>query len=107
MLLDDYQHAASTTATPAARTLSYLVLGLCGEAGEIADHAKKVLRDDGGSLTVDRQRQLLAEVGDCLWYIASICTTLDVSLSQVAESNLAKLKDRHARGVICGAGDAR
>jgi len=47
------------------------------------------------------------EVGDCLWYIANICTDLGLGMENIAQRNLDKLNSRLARGVIQGSGDNR
>jgi hypothetical protein len=72
--LNQYQDGAGRTAVyPGGRTIDgllYVTTGLNGEAGEIAEHAKKALRDDGGELTDERKAALLAELGDVCWYCA-------------------------------------
>jgi NTP pyrophosphatase (non-canonical NTP hydrolase) len=85
----------------------YLALGLCGEAGEVAENIKKMLRDDEGKLTHDRQERLMNELGDVLWYLAQLATELKVPLNFVAEKNIAKLKSRSERGVLHGSGSNR
>jgi len=87
--------------------LAYAALGLAGEAGEIANKAKKVLRDSNGELTQERRAAMAAELGDVLWYIAALAKELDVSLAQVAQANLDKLASRQARGTLQGSGDQR
>jgi NTP pyrophosphatase (non-canonical NTP hydrolase) len=108
MEINHYQRMAHLTAKyPAERALEYLVLGLASEAGEVAGKLKKVIRDDDGEMGSDKRCQLVNEVGDVLWYIAEIATTLNTSLSVVAQENLDKLSSRDARGVIGGSGDSR
>jgi len=46
-------------------------------------------------------------LGDVLWYLAQVCTEINLSLDEVAEANIAKLLDRLERGVIKGDGDNR
>ena len=106
---NDYQKAAATTADYArmGRNPNYPALGLAGEAGEVCEHIKKVERDDAGIVTPKRLEALKKEIGDVLWYIATLCTELDLSLADVAQGNLDKLADRKARGVIHGSGDER
>ena len=104
----DYQVAAVRTAIyPRDVAKLYLALGLCGEAGEIAEHIKKSVRDSGGVITADRQATLAKEAGDVLWYLTMLCTELDLSLDEVARANLDKLRDRANRGVLSGNGDQR
>jgi len=85
----------------------YPTLGLCGEAGEVADKVKKVLRDRGGSFDAAVIDDLRLELGDVLWYVAQLATELELDLADIAEANLAKLADRAARNVIAGSGDRR
>jgi NTP pyrophosphatase (non-canonical NTP hydrolase) len=85
----------------------YPTLGLTNEAGEVAGKIKKIFRDKGGQISADDRQALKSELGDVLWYLAQICTELDLSLEEVAEFNLQKLFSRLERGQICGDGDAR
>lgn len=102
LTLAEYQTRAFTTAFPNARTVEYMVLGLCSEAGEVAGKLKKKIRDG-----VFDRGAALDEIGDVLWYVAGLCTVLDAELSDVAEGNLTKLKSRAERNVIRGSGDVR
>ena len=83
------------------------VLGLTGEAGETADKIKKILRDKDGALTEEDRAGIAKELGDVLWYLASIARYLDISLSEVAALNITKLEDRYQRNKIHGSGDER
>ncbi|KEF42788.1 MAG: hypothetical protein ER33_04425 [Cyanobium sp. CACIAM 14] len=85
----------------------YPTLGLCGEAGEVADKVKKVLRDRGGQFSPEVRDDLLLELGDVLWYVAQLATELGLDLETVASANLAKLASRADRNVIGGSGDRR
>jgi NTP pyrophosphatase (non-canonical NTP hydrolase) len=110
MTFDEYQKQAMTTAIihdNGLNDLMHWVLGVNGEAGEIAEKLKKVIRDRDGELTEDDKKGILKEVGDVLWYIAALANHLDASLEKIAEENLAKLADRNRRGVIQGKGDNR
>jgi NTP pyrophosphatase (non-canonical NTP hydrolase) len=78
-------------------------LGLVGEAGEVAEKVKKYIRDG----TMPTQEDMVKELGDVLFYVAALSTYWGVSLSEVAERNLAKLYSRKARGVLGGSGDNR
>jgi NTP pyrophosphatase (non-canonical NTP hydrolase) len=104
-----YQTQSRTTAKypPIGHGVIYPVLGLTNEAGEVAGKVKKIFRDKNGLIGEAERAALKAELGDVLWYLAQVCTELDLSLEEVAESNLAKLFDRQERGVIRGEGDNR
>ena len=104
-----YQERSRTTARypDAGRNPIYPTLGLCGEAGEVAEKVKKVLRDGGGAFSEAVRDDLLLELGDVLWDVAQLATELDLSLDTIAETNLAKLASRAARNVIGGDGDRR
>lgn len=84
-----------------------MTLGLVGEAGEIANKVKKIIRDNGGVVTPEQASQIATEVGDVLWYVAALSRELGVDLGEVAQANIQKLTDRQARGVIGGSGDNR
>lgn len=109
MKMNHYQSFARNTAGYPNDTwydgLLYTVLGLNGEAGEVAEKVKKMLRD---SLKLkDCKQGIIDELGDVLWYVASVATELGVSLEEVATGNMYKLEDRMQRGVIHGSGDNR
>lgn len=70
------------------------VLGLCGEAGEVADHLKKGLFHDH----IVSKDFLAKEVGDVLWYCAILAEGLGLSLDTIAEQNIAKLRQRYPEG---------
>ncbi len=77
--------------------LVWNALGLAGEAGEVADSIKKAVFHRHGLSGLDR-KLLAKELGDCMWYIAALCTKLDVSLSDVMEGNIEKLQHRYPDG---------
>lgn len=109
MNFSDYQKRSRVTAQypTIGHPVIYPVLGLANEAGEVAGKIKKVFRDKGGEISAETRDALQAELGDVLWYISQVCTELEISLDDVAESNLAKLLDRQSRGKIRGDGDNR
>ena len=85
----------------------YPTLGLVGEAGEVAEKVKKIIRDKGGILDNESKISIKKELGDVLWYLSNISTELQFELEDIAKINLEKLKSRSARGTICGSGDDR
>jgi len=110
MTFEEYQEEAHQTSFNTAigdDTLLYPVLGLLGEAGEIANKVKKVYRDKGGQFSDGDLSMLFDEISDVMWYVAEICTQCRVSMTDVAKDNLRKLADRAERGVIGGSGDNR
>lgn len=101
--LNEYQKLASKTAIyKSTHAILYPALGLAGEAGEVANKVKKMLRDG------DFNRQAVAaEVGDVLWYVSALCRDLNIDLQDIAMQNLEKLYGRKARGTLKGSGDTR
>lgn len=85
----------------------YPTLGLANEAGEVAGKIKKIFRDKAGVIGENEREALKGELGDVLWYIAQVCTELDISLDAVAHANIEKLYSRLERGKIGGDGDER
>ena len=109
MLLNDYQHESRSTARypDAGNNLIYPTLGLTGEAGEVADKVKKLIRDRDGVVDQSFTEDVALELGDVLWYVAQLATELGLSLDAVASANLRKLKSRSQRGTLGGEGDHR
>lgn len=85
----------------------YPTLGLAGEAGEVAEKIKKIVRDKRGQPVNTDREAILKELGDVLWYISQIATEFGFSLEDVAQTNLDKLASRARRGKIQGSGDDR
>jgi NTP pyrophosphatase (non-canonical NTP hydrolase) len=108
MDLSEYQRQSRRTAEyPREAWLAYPALGLAGEAGEVAEHAKKAIRDDEGKVSDERKAAMSKELGDVLWYVAQLATELGLDLDEIAAQNLEKLFSRQARGVLSGSGDDR
>jgi NTP pyrophosphatase (non-canonical NTP hydrolase) len=85
----------------------YPTLGLAGEAGEVAEKIKKVIRDKGGVVDDETRELIKKELGDVLWYVSQLATELKLSLDDIGETNIKKLYDRLERGKISGNGDSR
>lgn len=85
----------------------YPAFGLCGEAGEVMEVLKRIVRDDGMTLTDDAREELRKEIGDVLWYLAQLCTELGISLDDAAEKNIEKLQKRKMSGTLHGKGGDR
>lgn len=86
--------------------LTYTSLGLAGEAGEVANKVKKILRGDY-SLDAKLIEQLAGELGDVLWYVAQTARRLGLSLDEIAAMNLSKLRLRLNTDTLKGSGDNR
>lgn len=92
---------------------NYPVLGVAGEAGEVAEKWKKVLRNQHGRFAkapkpgVITKDDLAKELGDTLWYIAAVAAELDIDLETVARRNLEKVQNRAKNNAIKGTGDER
>jgi NTP pyrophosphatase (non-canonical NTP hydrolase) len=107
MNFNDYQDQANDLAIyPHESRLVYPALGLTGEAGEVADKIKKIIRDKRTLYALERT-EIAKEVGDVLWYVAALARDLGVDMDTMAQMNLEKLRDRAKRDVIGGSGDNR
>lgn len=108
MQLDDYQENAKKTAIYAPEhRIMYPALGLAGEAGEVANKVKKIMRDGIHKLPSDWKQQLCSEIGDVLWYCAVLADDLNTSLGTIAAQNIEKLERRQSLGTLQGSGDKR
>lgn len=100
MQLEEYQSLASRTSAfyvsgmTSTDSVTMGIMGLCGEAGEVADLIKKSMFH-GHKLDLDK---LKLELGDVLWYIAALATSLGMSLDEIAVGNIAKLQLRYKEG---------
>lgn len=110
MTFEEYQKQALTTVISRGddfKDLLHWVLGINGEAGEVAEKVKKIIRDKDGKVSDTDKQELAKEIGDVLWYLAVFAAHLDVPFEDVAQQNLDKLKSRKDRGVLGGNGDNR
>ena len=101
MTVNEYQKLAMTTLNPALSQKDVLingVMGLCGESGEAIDIIKKWLAQ-GHEL--DKEK-LAKELGDICWYLAETATALGLSLEDIMEANIEKLKKRYPEGFDAG-----
>ena len=88
-------------------SIAYYTLGLCDESGEVAGKIKKLYRDYDGKLTEEYKKEIAKELGDVMWYLAQLCSRLNLTLEEVAQMNIDKLASRLERGHITGNGDNR
>lgn len=127
-LMHEYQRLATRSAIyPGKGTplgLDYVALKLNGEAGELAEHVGKAMRDDNliavgerqpngtynvrfNDLTDERREAIIKEAGDVLWYVCAVANELSIELHEIAATNLTKLADRTRRNMLQGSGDNR
>lgn len=95
--VNEYQTLAMTTLNPQLSKKDALinsVMGLCGESGEAIDIVKKWMAQ-GHELD---KEHLAKELGDIAWYLAEAATALDISLEDIFQSNINKLKQRYPEG---------
>ena len=85
----------------------YPSIGLVGEAGELANKVKKILRDHNGEMDGDMRHEIALELGDVLWYVAELAGAIGYSLGSIAEMNEANLRNRAATNSLRGSGDGR
>jgi NTP pyrophosphatase (non-canonical NTP hydrolase) len=116
---DEYQERSAKTAQyptiavvinggePIPAPWLYPLLGLLGEAGELAEKFKKLLRDDQGIMTLERHKAIQKERGDPLWYLARLAEAAGTTMAEDAQANLDKLASRQERGTLGGDGDDR
>ena len=109
MDFEEYQKRSRKTAIypNKGNDFIYPVLGLVGESGEVAEKIKKVLRDNKGIVDDTRKEEIRKELGDVLWYLTQIAIELDISLNEVARSNIEKLESWMERNKLHGNGDNR
>ena len=111
MTFDEYQKQAVTTAhisydDPIMQN-SIWVMGIAGEAGEVVEKWKKAVAYREGKFDEQQFEDFKKEFADVIWYIAILADSLGLSLDEMMQANVEKLKDRQKRGVIKGAGDNR
>ena len=102
MELNEYQEQADETRLPTA-DLEYLLMGFVGEVGEFYSLLAKSIRDET-DWDVDKVKK---ELGDCLWFLATISADFGLHLNDVAQANIDKLNSRKMRNVLTGSGDDR
>lgn len=110
MTFDEYQKQALSTVLSTGdefKDLLHWVLGITGEAGEVAEKLKKIIRDKDSVVSEEDKRELAKELGDVLWYLAVFAHDLGVPMDEIAQTNLDKLQSRKDRGVLGGSGDNR
>ena len=126
MEFNEYQQNARTTAIY-KHPIMYPALGLAGETGEVCEKVKKLYRDinnfdseyytnpgyvyghteEEEKLILNKKEEIKKELGDVLWYLANLASDFDLTLDEIAKTNIEKLFSRKERGVLKGSGDNR
>lgn len=109
MNMDDYQKKAEKTAfyPDAGGNYIYPTLGLAGEAGEISNKVKKIMRDNKSVVDEAVREDIKKELGDVLWYVAAVAREFGLTMGEIAEANIEKLASRQQRDALKGSGDDR
>lgn len=109
MNFNEYQQKARETAIYPNKDNNFIypTLGLVGEAGEVAEKIKKVIRDENGVISEEKRGEIKKELGDVLWYLANLSKELNIELEDVALGNIEKLFSRMERDKLHGDGDNR
>jgi NTP pyrophosphatase (non-canonical NTP hydrolase) len=109
MTPNQYQTSALQTAIYPNMGQNYIypTLGLVGEAGEVAEKVKKLIRDKDGILSDEDRKNIALETSDICWYVAVLAYELDYTLEEIMQMNIDKLASRQQRGVLSGSGDSR
>lgn len=108
LTMNEYQQLALETAIyPEEYNIVYPALGMAGEAGEVADKVKKVIRDCDADFTPVKCEEIAMEIGDVMWYCAVLADRIGYRLDTIGRMNHRKLKSRQERGALSGSGDHR
>jgi NTP pyrophosphatase (non-canonical NTP hydrolase) len=102
--LNEFQSSIALTYRPG--NIACHGLGIAGEAGEVADIIKKTLYHDEPLplITHPRREAAREELGDVLWYVAAVASDWGLSLNDVAQGNIDKLRERYPNGFVRGGG---
>ena len=108
MDFNTYQETAVETAIyPDTHRILYPALGMAGEAGEVANKVKKLIRDGPEGMADDWKEQIASEIGDVMWYCAALANDINMPLALIAAQNRDKLLARKQKGTLQGSGDTR
>lgn len=109
MTFNDYQKEANKTAIYPDRghNFVYPVLGILGEAGEVAEKIKKIWRDKNNIINEEDKIEIKKEIGDVLWYLSQLATELEIDFDDVANTNILKINSRLEHQQTHGNGDNR
>lgn len=105
--VDDFVDTAKLDDVAKMLRVFYAATGLAGEAGEVANKVKKILRDNRGVIDDEVRQRVLGELGGVFWYLTAISAEFGLSVTDVMEYNFNQIKDRQERNVLHGDGDDR
>ena len=104
----EYQEIIQKTAIfPEEIGIPYCTMGLCGEAGEVAEKVKKLYRDKNGTVTEEFKQDIKKELGDVVWYVTALGDRFGLTLEEILEANYTKLIKRRETNTLHGSGDNR
>ena len=109
MTFKDYQTLTNSTAIYPNKGSNFLypLIGIMGEAGEVAEKIKKIWRDKENLVNAEDKLEITKEIGDVLWYLSQLSSELEIDFEEVANLNIEKIKSRLERRQINGSGDNR
>jgi NTP pyrophosphatase (non-canonical NTP hydrolase) len=109
LTFEKYQEGAKETAIypNVGNNPYYPTLGLTGEAGEISNKVKKIMRDSDGKISDEHRDDIKKELGDVLWYVAMVASEFNLNMGEIAQKNYDKLKKRQENNALKGSGDNR
>ena len=113
MQFSEYQKESRTTALypRVGNNFVYPTLGLVGEAGEIAEKVKKLIRDKQTETPEEvsdaDKAEIAKELGDVLWYLSQVASEFGIEFEAIAQGNIEKLRSRKERSTLHGDGDNR
>ncbi|MCK4967989.1 MAG: nucleoside triphosphate pyrophosphohydrolase family protein [Candidatus Aenigmarchaeota archaeon] len=109
MNFEDYQKKSRETVfyPNPDNNFVYPIIGLTGEAGEVANVIKGFLKEGQGAINEKNKERVAKELGDLLWYIAQLATEFGLSLDKIAESNIEKIMLRKKNGEFSKFGDKK
>lgn len=119
LTLNEYQQRAMTTCLPSCDNISYMLLNLVGEVGELTSKVAKAIRkgdvyindnklcvsEHFAPMFLEWSEEVMKEVGDCLWQLSGFCSAMGWTLNDAGQGNLDKLSQRKEAGTIIGNGD--
>ncbi len=105
--VDDLVAEASDESIAKMLKIFYATTGLAGEAGEVANKVKKILRDCRGVVSEETRTKLLGELGGVAWYLVALTEELGFTIEEVLEHNYDQILSRQERNVLGGSGDDR